>query len=359
MKQSTSYRFVQESYDSDRPQPVATKAVESKEIPRNFFKYTVSGPQFRPVGDVVLTETLTPGSYKIGHDMSGMYLEQVKSNTDEMMVFEDSPMHKAVAEIATFWDRKDHYKKLGLMQSRGIILYGPPGSGKSLALQQVGEAMAKKGDIMLMANSPDQISSALSAVRQIEPERRIVVTFEEADELASYDERTLLRLMDGDLKVDRVCYLATTNYIDRLSPRLQRPGRFDKRIYVGPPKFEHRLKYLNHKLKGIAEDSQIQDMAKKTEGLSFGHLRELIAGAFAIGDPVDEVIMRLRDSRNIKESQKQKQKQAVNERMLSELDLYSWSRFKKPYEKLSDVEKQTIDSLRESRKKCAISRILG
>jgi SpoVK/Ycf46/Vps4 family AAA+-type ATPase len=213
-------------------------------------------------------------------------------------------MNKAVAEIATFWDRKDHYKKLGLMQSRGIIMYGPPGSGKSLALQQVGEAMAKKGDIMLMANSPDQISGALSAVRQIEPERRIVVAFEEADELASYDERTLLRLMDGDLKVDRVCYLATTNYIDRLSPRLQRPGRFDKRIYVGPPKFEHRLKYLNHKLKGIAEDSAIQDMAKKTEGLSFGHLRELIAGAFAIGDPVDEVIMRLRDSRNIKESRK-------------------------------------------------------
>ena len=106
------------------------------------------------------------------------------------------------------------------------------------------------------------------------------------------------------MKTDKVLYLATTNYIDRLSPRLQRPGRFDKRIYVGPPKFEHRLRYLQHKLKGIAEDAQIQDMAKKTEGLSFGHLRELIAGAFAIGDPVDDVIMRLRDSRNIKESRK-------------------------------------------------------
>lgn len=308
MRKTASRRILgesTESYDID-DKPVAVATANVKEVPKSFFKYTVSGPQFRPVGDVTLTDSLTPGAYKIGHDMSGMFLEQIQPNTDEMMVFEDSPMHKAVNEIATFWERKEHYKKLGLMQSRGIILYGPPGSGKSLALQQVGEAMAKNGDIVLMANSPDQISSALGAVRQIEPERRIVVTFEEADELASYDERTLLRLMDGDLKVDRVCYLATTNYIDRLSPRLQRPGRFDKRIYVGPPKFEHRLKYLSHKLKGLAEDSQIQDMAKKTEGLSFGHLRELIAGAFAIGDPVDDVIMRLRDSRNIKESHRNK-----------------------------------------------------
>lgn len=359
MRKTASLRILgesAESYDID-DKPVAVAKASVKDVPKSFFKYTVSGPQFRPVGDVVLTDNLTPGAYKIGHDMSGMFLEQIQPNTDEMMVFEDSPMHKAVNEIATFWERKDHYKKLGLMQSRGIILYGPPGSGKSLALQQVGEAMARNGDIVLMANSPDQISSALNAVRQIEPERRIVVTFEEADELASYDERTLLRLMDGDLKVDRVCYLATTNYIDRLSPRLQRPGRFDKRIYVGPPKFEHRLKYLSHKLKGIAEDSQIQDMAKKTEGLSFGHLRELIAGAFAIGDPVDEVIMRLRDSRNIKESLSKRQPLA--ERFISELDLYSWSRFKKPYEKLSDTEKQTIDSLKESGKNSAISRILG
>jgi hypothetical protein len=303
MRKTASLRILGESSESyDIEKSYVEPVKNTKEIPKNFFQYTVSGPQFRPVGDVTLTDSLTPGAYKIGHDMSGIFLEQIQPNTDEMMVFEDSPMHKAVNEIATFWDRKEHYKKLGLMQSRGIILYGPPGSGKSLALQQVGEAMAKNGDIVLMANSPEQISSALNAVRQIEPDRRIVVTFEEADELASYDERTLLRLMDGDLKVDRVCYLATTNYIDKLSPRLQRPGRFDKRIYVGPPKFEHRLKYLNHKLKGIAEDSAIQDMAKKTEGLSFGHLRELIAGAFAIGDPVDEVIMRLRDSRNIKES---------------------------------------------------------
>jgi len=118
MRKTTSLRILGESegsYDiDDQPRIATPKSV--KEVPKSFFKYTVSGPQFRPVGDVTLTDSLTPGAYKIGHDMSGMFLEQIQPNTDEMMVFEDSPMHKAVNEIATFWERKEHYKKLGLMQ---------------------------------------------------------------------------------------------------------------------------------------------------------------------------------------------------------------------------------------------------
>jgi len=289
--------------DSPLPdKPVRPKAESKPAKPRTFFRYSVEGPRFRPVGDVALADALAPGIYSIGEDMSGLFLETVTPNTDDMMVFEDSPMHKATSEITKFWERKEQYAQLGLLQSRGLILYGPPGSGKSLAIQQVGEAMARNGDITLFANSPSQISSALNTIRQVEPERRIVVAFEEADELASYDERTLLRLLDGDMKQNNVLYLATTNYIDRLSPRLQRPGRFDKRVHVGPPKFEHRLQYLKHKLTGIAEQAQIQDMAKKTEGMGFGHLRELIAGAFAIGEDYNDVIARLKDPRNIKES---------------------------------------------------------
>lgn len=310
MKKSVSIRILGESRDEDTPigysedapkSPTGAKSTRAA-IPKNFFQYSVEGARFRPIGDIRLVEKMEPGVFNIGSDMQGLYLEQVQSNTDDMMIFEDSPMSKVTKEIETFWERKDNYKKLGLLQSRGLILYGPPGSGKSLALQQVGEAMAAKGDIMLFANSPSQIANALTSIRQIEPERKIVVAFEEADELASYDERTLLRLMDGDMKVNNVLYLATTNYIDRLSPRLQRPGRFDKRVFVGPPKLEHRVQYLKAKLKGTVTDSQINDMAKKTDGLSFGHLRELIAGAFAIGDNVDDVILRLRDSTNIRES---------------------------------------------------------
>lgn len=295
-------RIIGES--QDRLQPISAIDEDSSEIPRNLFKYSVDGPLSRPVGNIKLIETLGAGIYQIGSDQFGLYFKRVKAKTDDIMIFEDSPMRKVVEEIAKFWDRKAQYAKLGLLQSRGLILYGCPGSGKSIALQQVGEAMTKNGDLMLFADSPSQIAGALTSIRQIEPNRKIVVAFEEADELASYDERTLLRLMDGDMKVDQVLYLATTNHIDRISPRLQRPGRFDKRVHVGPPKFEHRHHFLTVKLKGVAEAAQITDMAKKTEGLSYGHLRELVAAGFALGDNVDEVIMRLRDSRNIKESKK-------------------------------------------------------
>jgi len=184
-------------------------------------------------------------------------------------------------------------------------MYGPPGTGKSIGLQQVVEMMAERGDVVFFVKSPEAIIEGMKAFRQIEPDRKVVVSFEEADEMCRYNERAMLRLMDGDAKINGVLFLATTNYIERLPERMLRPGRFDKKLYVGMPKYEHRLQYLTHKLKDLAETGEIADMAKRTDGLGFGHLRELIAGVYAIGDPLDEVLSRLKSNPHIGEGDPQ------------------------------------------------------
>jgi len=264
------------------------------ELKKSLIQYMQSGNTFTPVGEVTLVDSLGPYAFNINMTMMGAVFERIKPKTDELMVFEDSHMHQVVREIDRFWERKEHYDRLGLMHSRGILMYGPPGTGKSGALQQVVEMMAKRGDVVFFAKSTSAICEGLKSFREIEPKRRAVICFEEADELVRYEERGLLQLMDGDAKTDNVLYLATTNYIDRLPPRMLRPGRFDKKIYIGPPSMESRLKYLRHKLKGLAEDAEIVRMARESEGFGFGHLRELIAGVYAMGEPVAEVMDRLR-----------------------------------------------------------------
>lgn len=154
--------------------------------------------------------------------------------------------------------------------------------------------MAKRGDIVFYARSIHSMQSGLKAFRHVEPDRKVVLAFEEADELCKYEESDMLRILDGDSKINNVLFLATTNYIEKLPPRMLRPGRFDNKVYVGFPTFENRYQYLAHKLAPMEEsDERIRELATKSEGLGFGHLKELITGLYAIGDDDDTVFAKL------------------------------------------------------------------
>ena len=300
----TPAQIVQECQAARKPLQEG-KAAMDEPLEKSYIQYIKQGNTFSPAGKVVLADKLDNCPYEIQLTMAGPVFERVKPTMDEVLTFENSPMNKVVREIDYFWSRKEAYDKLGLMHNRGILMYGPPGTGKSIGLQQVVECMAKRGDVVFFVKSPEAIIEGMKVFRQIEPDRKVVVSFEEADEMCRYNERAMLRLMDGDAKVSGVLFLATTNYIDRLPERMLRPGRFDKKLYVGMPKYEHRLQYLTHKLKDIAEAGEIADMAKRSEGLGFGHLRELIAGVYAIGDSLDEVLQRLKSNPHIGEGDPQ------------------------------------------------------
>jgi hypothetical protein len=294
---ASSFKSLNESIAKTSDEPLA----------QTYKQYVLKGNSYEPVGDATLMDSLKSCAYEIKMTMTGPIFTRVKPQTDSLMVFENSAMSKVVEEIDRFWNRKDKYNALGLMHSRGIIMHGPPGTGKSACLQQVVEMMVNRGNVVFFANDATAIREGLRAFRQVEPDRRVVICFEEADELLSYGgERTMAQLMDGDTKVDNVLYLATTNHLDRLSARMLRPGRFDKKVYVAPPNLESRRRFLEKKLRDITDSDMISTLARRSDGMSFGHLRELIAGVFAIGDPVEEVLTRLREGRPVHDQDGQK-----------------------------------------------------
>lgn len=161
-------------------------------------------------------------------------------------------------------------------------------------LKLVMEQMVNDDSIVLLGRSPSSVREGLKIIREVEPDRKVCVVMEDFDEMARYDEHGLLELLDGEEKVGGVLYLGTTNFLERIPARLLRPPRFDRKIEVPFPPMEGRLAYLRGKLGQHQDESDVSKLAEMTDGLSFGHLRELIVSVYCLGHDVQKTIERLR-----------------------------------------------------------------
>lgn len=272
------------------------KSKNEEELKKHYIQFLQSGNSLKPIGDVTLRPALQAFAYRIESSMEGPVYTKFAPKTDELYLFESSPMRKVLDEIDRFWGLKENFNQLGFLHNRGILVEGPPGCGKSSMFQQVSEMMVNRGDIIFFTTEVGTLREGLKNYREVEPERKVVVVFEDLDEIVGYSERSMLQLLDGDAQIQNILYLGSTNYLDRIPPRLRRPGRFDKVIHLGPPALEARKVYLTKKLEAVEKPEQIQWLAEQTNGMSFGHLRELIVGAYALKEPVREVLQRLKSS---------------------------------------------------------------
>ncbi len=282
---------------------------------RVYTQYVVEKNTCRPIPPIPpmkLIEALKPGIYNVNSDINGIYYETHRIKTDELLRFSDSRYEETLNEINKFWGLKEQFDKFGMTHKRGIILYGDPGTGKSCLTKMVIEDVIKDGNLVFISSrSSGVLTEGLKCLRDVEPDRKVLVVLEDIDEIVSYNEHAILELFDGDSQTDNVLYLGTTNYLDRLPPRILRTGRFDRKLEIGNPPLEGRKAYLNTKLAEIIEDGRIHQLAEKTKGFNFSQLREFLIGSFCLGDPEDKVIHRIRtgnESYDVIEESKMDQK---------------------------------------------------
>ena len=193
------------------------------------------------------------------------------------------------------------FRRMGIRPSRGVLLYGPPGSGKTLLAKAVAKEseanfIQVKGPSLLsmwVGKSEEGMRKVFERARQVSP---CIIFFDEIDALAGkrgvetgtkVTERVLNQMlaeMDGLEDLNDVLVIGATNRPDMLDPGLLRPGRFDKVLLVGAPKEEgrHQILKIHTKNMPLAEDIVLKDLAKKTTGFTGADLEAFVREAAMI-----------------------------------------------------------------------------
>lgn len=263
---------------------------------------SVSGNYF-PAEETI--SELTSGYYEpIYSDRHGWGLSKKSIISDKLFIMPNMGMDTILDDIQRFWSSKEAYQKYEYIYKRGILLYGPPGCGKSSIITLLSEkVIAEHNGMVINVTTPNNISGLihlLNSIRAIEGDRQIIVILEDVDNFEDYGKSTMtefLNLLDGNLKTDNIVYIATTNYPKKLAERIvNRPSRFDRRYEVGLPNAEDRTFYVNNILK--KSDLKKLDMNKlihDTEGFSIDYLKELVLSIFVLGKEYDVALKEIKD----------------------------------------------------------------
>ncbi len=257
-----------------------------------------SGDAFWRIGES--HDRLPPGVYRCAMSNSiGAHFVRVKNETDKLIVFPDSESTRIVEEIRRFQGMKAKFQAHGFLHKRGVMMWGPPGSGKTTTLQLLIKLIVEEhGGIAALIDHPGIAVACLQMLRAIEPQRQIVGVLEDLDALVERNgESEYLALLDGESQVDNVVYVATTNYPERLDSRfVDRPSRFDTIRYIGMPSATAREAYFLAKVPELKNGS-LSAYVEASEGYSVAHMRELIILTRCFEVPLVEAKARLDKTR--------------------------------------------------------------
>ncbi|KAH8582143.1 CDC48 like AAA ATPase [Cryptosporidium sp. chipmunk genotype I] len=189
------------------------------------------------------------------------------------------------------------FKALGVKPPRGVLLYGPPGSGKTLIAKAVAN---ETGAFFFLINGPEVMSKMAGeaegnlrrAFEEAEKNSPAIIFIDEIDSIAPKREKTngeverrvvsqLLTLMDGLKGRGQVVVIAATNRPNSIDPALRRFGRFDREIDIGVPDDNGRLEIIRIHTRNmkLAKDVKIDDIAANTHGFVGADLAQLCTEA--------------------------------------------------------------------------------
>mmetsp|Transcript_46661 Transcript_46661/g.73046 ORF Transcript_46661/g.73046 Transcript_46661/m.73046 type:complete len:771 (+) Transcript_46661:104-2416(+) len=189
------------------------------------------------------------------------------------------------------------FSTVGIKPPRGVLMYGPPGSGKTMIARAVAN---ETGAFMFIVNGPEIMSKLAGesesnlrkAFEEAEKNSPSIIFIDEIDSLAPKRDKSqgeierrivsqLLTLMDGISALSHVVVIACTNRPNSIDPALRRFGRFDREIDIGVPDDKGRLDILRIHTKNMSLDNDIdlEEICKETYGFVGADIAQLCTEA--------------------------------------------------------------------------------
>lgn len=274
-----------------------TSASEPRE-PGQVTQYALYGPGYTATTPTI--SSLPAGCYDVDADSRCTYVVPALKPSGLLLDLPEMRSQDVINLVERFWESEKDYKEGnefivgGAAFKAGIMIYGPPGSGKSCTLKIVSNKLIERGGTVFYAScAPQLIMRFLTDFAKIEKNRKSIVILEDIDSLIqNHGESVYLEMLDSARTIDNVLFIATTNYPQHLDPRIyNRPGRFSHVIKIGLPGPKTREAYLKAILKNHRD---VKEIVEKSDGFTIDHLTALINAVYREKKVLNSEVNRLR-----------------------------------------------------------------
>lgn len=201
-------------------------------------------------------------------------------------LFLDNATRKLLqTEVTNFFQNRELFKQMKIPHRRGLLLYGVPGTGKTMFGKVLVSTIENCLFLWITASDVDDADSIAAIFSVARAADRAVLFFEDLDMYASHRSHfhntstlgELMVQMDGMHSNEGILIIGTTNDLEAIEPALKdRPSRFDRVIEFCPPPESVRTEFLTSLLSEFGVDDQlIQNLAASTEGFTGAQIKEL------------------------------------------------------------------------------------
>jgi transitional endoplasmic reticulum ATPase len=245
-----------------------------------------------------ISKIMPKGVVKINRSSNLTILDEAASDKKVRITYEEvgglQTVIKSMREVVELPLRHPElFSRLGVEPHSGVLLYGPPGCGKTL----LAKVLATESDAnMYSINGPEIMNKYYgeteARLREIFKEAKdnspSIIFIDEIDAIAPKREEVfgdvekrvvaqLLALMDGLTDRGNVVVLGATNRPDSVDPALRRPGRFDREMEISVPNIDGRIEILQIHTRGmpIAKDVDLKKLASELHGYTGADIKSL------------------------------------------------------------------------------------